>query len=75
MENSRTTAARKHDDKALIEGLERAPSGSGSSGGNLARDVGSRAEEQAVAEPEGHMRVEKQESIDNDAALRKPRAR
>lgn len=44
MENRRTETARQNDDSELIENLEEAPNFSGASGGELQRDIGSRAE-------------------------------
>jgi hypothetical protein len=44
MENPRTDSARAHDDSDLIEQMTEAPSFSGSAGGNLQRDIGTRAE-------------------------------
>ena len=46
MENPRTETARETDDKDLIESQEDAPAFSGISGGDLQRDIGSRAEMQ-----------------------------
>ena len=46
MENPRTSAARDHDDSDLIDGMSEAPSHSGAQGGNLQRDIASRAEQQ-----------------------------
>ena len=53
MENPRTETARRTDDKELIETMEEGPSFSGASGGELQRDIGSRAEMQhdEVGEP------------------------
>ena len=48
-EKGRTDSARRHDDRDLIEdieGSEDAPAFSGVKGGNLQRDIASRAEEQ-----------------------------
>jgi hypothetical protein len=44
MENRRTETARQNDDSELIENLEEAPSFGSASGGQLQRDIGSRAE-------------------------------
>ena len=54
MDNPRSDAARAHDDTDIIDeaGKERAPSQEGSAGGNMARDVGTRAEAQHLAEDE-----------------------
>jgi hypothetical protein len=46
MDNPRTDSARGHDDTDLIENMEEAPGQGGTKGGNLQRDIGSRAEEQ-----------------------------
>ena len=46
MDNSRTDSARRHDDSDIIDNMEDAPAQGGVSGGNLQRDIGSRAEEQ-----------------------------
>lgn len=58
MENPRTDAVRRHDDSDIIESMEDAPSQSGASGGNLQRDIGTRAEEQrTTGDPDGVTRV------------------
>ena len=58
-ENPRVDASRRNDDSDLIEGMEDAPSFSGASGGNLARDIASRAEQQhEVAGKPGVTRVQ-----------------
>jgi hypothetical protein len=75
MENPRTTSARDHDDRDLIEGAESAPGASGASGGNLQRDVASKAEADLISDPEAHERVTKQASIDHDDARPAQRAR
>jgi hypothetical protein len=49
MENPRTESARRHDDSDLIDAMEDAPSQSGAKGGNLQRDIASRAEEEHTA--------------------------
>ncbi len=43
-ENRRTETARENDDSELIENMEDAPSFSGAAGGELQRDIGTRAE-------------------------------
>ena len=43
-DNKRTETARAHDDHKLIDGMEPAPSHGGTAGGNLKRDVATRAE-------------------------------
>ena len=50
MDNNRAESSRANDDRALIEDMEDAPSHSGASGGNLARNVASRAEEDHAIE-------------------------
>jgi hypothetical protein len=58
MENPRTESARRHDDSEIIESMEDAPSQSGASGGNLQRDIATRAEEQrTTGDPDGVTRV------------------
>jgi hypothetical protein len=42
----RADTARQHDDSDLIETMEDAPAFGGASGGNLQRDISSRAEQQ-----------------------------
>ena len=49
-ENKRAETARAHDDHELIDAIEPAPSFGGSAGGNLKRDVASRAELQHLIE-------------------------
>lgn len=69
-ENSRTTTARDHDDKDVIEGM--IPAGeaqTGTSGGALARDIGSEADLKQVNDPDGTTRATKQDDIDADVAL------
>jgi hypothetical protein len=65
MDNSRTDTARRTDDKDLIENMEEGASFSGASGGELQRDIGSRAEMQHgdVGEP-GVTRVQDKEKRD-----------
>lgn len=48
MDNDRTDSARRHDDSDLIDNLEETPSQSGTSGGNLQRDIASQAEEERL---------------------------
>ena len=45
-ENKRAEAARANDDHELIDEMEGGPSQSGVSGGNLQREIASRAEEE-----------------------------
>lgn len=68
-ENPRTTTARDHDDKDVIEGM--IPAGDAvaeGAGGNLQRDIGSRADVGQVDDPDGTVRPEKQDDIDNGQA-------
>ncbi|HEY6917322.1 MAG TPA: hypothetical protein VI381_06740 [Allosphingosinicella sp.] len=44
--NKRTDDARDHDDRELIDSMEDTPAFGGAKGGNLQRDIASRAEEQ-----------------------------
>lgn len=66
-DNSRTETARDHDDSDLIEGMmPKGDSVIGSSGGNLARDVGTDADlTRAVDDPEALDRVTKQDDINH----------
>ena len=75
MENPRTTAARDHDDHVLIDSAEDAPSASGTSGGNMQRELASQAELDSVAEPEGHNRVTKSTTLEHGTEQRTNRAR
>ena len=70
MENPRTTSAREHNDHEMIDAAvaETTPGQGSSSGGDLARDVATQAEEAAVFDPEVTRRPEKQDKIDNDQA-------
>ncbi|WP_294191594.1 hypothetical protein [uncultured Sphingomonas sp.] len=68
-EQTRTDTARDHDDKDLIEGM--IPAGeaqTGTSGGALARDVGSQADMKTVTDPDGSTRATKQDDIDAGVA-------
>jgi hypothetical protein len=57
-ENKRAQAAHAHDDHELIDEMEGGPSQSGVSGGNLQRDIASRAEEEhTVGGDDGVTRV------------------
>jgi hypothetical protein len=57
-ENKRAESAHAHDDHELIDEMERAPGQSGVSGGNLQRNIASRAEEEhSVGGDEGVTRV------------------
>ena len=51
-ENKRAEIARAHDDHELIDDIEPAPSFGGSAGGNLKRDVATRAELHQLIEGE-----------------------
>ncbi len=75
MENPRTTSARDHDDSALIDAIDKDAAQQGRSGGNLAADVASQAELDAVEDPANHERVTKQKDIDHAAEVRPDRAR
>jgi hypothetical protein len=68
MENPRTESARLHDDHAIIDAAEDAPSGAGSSGGNLARDVATQNEIAETFDPEALTRPKKEDAINNDTA-------
>ncbi|SEK29315.1 hypothetical protein SAMN05216382_0129 [Sphingomonas palmae] len=68
-EQTRTDTARDHDDKDLIEGM--IPAGeaqTGTSGGALARDIGSQADMKTVTDPDGTTRATKQDDIDAGVA-------
>jgi len=57
-DNKRAESARTHDDHELIDEMEGGPGQSGVSGGNLQRDIASRAEEDhEVGGDEGVTRV------------------
>ena len=66
-DNPRTETARDHDDTDLIEGMIPADGATpGSSGGQLARDIGSQDDlTRAIDDPEAHERVSKQAAIDH----------
>ena len=70
MENRRTETARQNDDSDLIENLEDAPSFGSASGGQLQRDIGSRAEleREDVGEP-GVTRVRDSDKPEGEANL------
>lgn len=58
MDNPRTDSARAHDDKTIIEDTDKTPTQSGTAGGDLQRDIGSRAEEEhTVGDKSGVTRV------------------
>ncbi|MHA6719577.1 hypothetical protein ACX40Y_08985 [Sphingomonas sp. RS6] len=75
MENRRTETARDNDDSAVIDAAAPAPDQGGRSGGNLARDVGTDASEDAVSDPDEHRRVRKQDEIDHGQRTATDRAR
>ena len=56
--NDRADTARAHDDSEIIDRMEDAPAFGGSSGGNLQRDIGARAEvHDEVGDGDGVTRV------------------
>lgn len=65
MANDRTETAREHDDSALIDAANEAPSKIGREGGNLQRDIGTQDELARVDKPETHTRVTKADEIAN----------
>jgi hypothetical protein len=73
MENPRTESARIHDDSAIIDAAEDAPSGRSTAGGNLARDVASQNEVAQAFDPEATTRPKKDDAIHNDTARRSQR--
>lgn len=62
---TRADTARAHDDHEMIDDIEPAPSEQGRSGGNLQRDVATKASLERVSDPEAHKGVEKQDKIDH----------
>ena len=62
-ENRRAETARETDDSDLIEGVEKTPGHQGRSGGNLASDVATQAEQERVRDPEAHEGVAKDDDI------------
>jgi hypothetical protein len=70
MENRRTETARQTDDSDLIENLEGAPDFGGANGGQLQRDIGTRAEieREDVGEP-GVTRVRDSDKHEGEANL------
>lgn len=73
-EHPRTTSARDHDDKDVIEGM--IPAGDaqqGTSGGALQRDVGSKDDLKQVDDPDGTTRPMKQADINANQAYRSDR--
>jgi hypothetical protein len=75
MEDPRTEAARANDDSDLIDNAEPGPAQATSSGGNLARDVASKAEEALITDSAGVTRVTKQDDIEHGTEVRPDRAR
>jgi hypothetical protein len=75
MENPRTEAARANDDSNLIDNAEPGTGQATASGGNLARDVASKAEEALIEDPDDHARVTKSDDIEHGAEIRPDRAR
>jgi len=75
-DKDRTADARAHDDHELIDQAERAPAQQGSSGGNIATDVGTRDEEKTAGGDGGITNVHKSDKVqpfiatraDNDGA-------
>ena len=65
MDNRRADSARDHDDSALIDSQEPAPSHGGRSGGNLQDDVATQAELERVRDPETSEGVDKQDDINH----------
>jgi hypothetical protein len=75
MENPRTDSARDHDDSAMIEGIEPGPAEGSRTGGNLATDVATQAEEARVGDPEHDTRVTKEDEIAHGTEVRPDRPR
>jgi len=75
MENPRTDAARANDDSDLIEDAEGGTGQATRSGGNLARDVASQAEEARIEDPGKITRVTKDDDIAHGTEVRPDRAR
>jgi hypothetical protein len=70
MENRRTETARQTDDSDLIENLEDTPSFGSTAGGELQRDIGTRAElEREDVGDAGVTRVRDSDKSDGDANL------
>lgn len=61
--HARSDTARAHDDSDLIDRIASAPTEQGRSGGNLARDVATQAEEERVADPEAREGVSKADEV------------
>ena len=75
MENPRTDAARANDDSELIDNAEPGPGQATTSGGSLARDVASQAEEALIEDPGDRARVTKSDDIEHGTEIRPERAR
>ena len=75
MENPRTEAARANDDSELIDNAEPGTGQATTSGGNLARDVASQAEEALIEDPDDRARVTKRGDIEHGTEVRPDRAR
>lgn len=75
MENPRTEAARANDDSNLIDNAGPGTGQATASGGNLARDVASQAEEALIEDPDDHARVSKSDDIEHGTEIRPDRAR
>ncbi|PCD02928.1 hypothetical protein COC42_00310 [Sphingomonas spermidinifaciens] len=73
MEHPRTTSARDHDDRAIIDAAEDAPGGAGRAGGNLARDIATRAELNAIDDPDGREAVQKRHATRHGERVEVPR--
>ena len=70
MENRRTETARETDDSELIENMEPAPSFGSAAGGQLQRDIGTRAElEHEEIGGAGVTRVRDSDKSEGDANL------
>lgn len=75
MENPRTSDARDHDDSALIDNAEQAPTFAQSSGGAMARAIGAEDETAQIDDPEARTRVRKDDAIAHGEEQRPDRAR
>lgn len=62
-ENRRAETAKQNDDSELIDSIEKTPGQQGRSGGDLATDVGTQAEEERLRDPEAHEGVTKADDI------------
>jgi hypothetical protein len=74
----RAETAKRNDDSGLTEGHERdsvdAPEQQGRAGGNLQRDIGTRAEdEKRVVDPQAHEGVAKEDDIAHGQRREQPR--